>query len=1571
MKKLLLLPLLFALGLVNAQTIDTLEYATGNKSAQEQLLSYPLPRFKPGHTLNRNFVWFGLNYFSGAQQSGVSNQQMIANAKANAVEFHNNWNYYFMVNDNIGSYSSPANYADTNNILSAALTAVAKRNPSFKTSAICFWAQIGGNITNNNLSNSHYIKNSSNQFLDLNGAASTDKHWSPVAPAASIIADGQAQRTAFQNLTNALGRPLDILNENGEVIPLISLNGGAVNNDPSILADKNASGYSSVNDYRSSKYAYQTKLYRDQFMSVSPTTIFTHYALDGQIDYRPLWNFAKTINTPINGRYYATGDFYPRWPNNWRAWAGAWHGLGWFADCKYYELQRGDSLMSPFVSAGWNNDETQNMRPAQYLATLKVLSAWGSEFFYSGYFSLSAPFPNSKNWGWQTVMPIYAQAVTSRAEAFLRNGTLLTGDVPRYYLSSTTLNPNNPKYLFNTGDNRQLVAVRKINGVEKYLITTAQMVDANPPGNAPMVSYGKFKLGNDSLWVEFRRQGSVYIYDASGSTGKVFYQLDGWHQFEHPERWSNDFNLEAELFDNTNATAVIKTELPNGVAGNDFRNYTSYVSFNTATPTAIQYNFTPRAATNYSLWIRIRSKNATGGSVSVSLNGGAAKTIGCVTSTAWQWYNLDACSGQAIRFNSLTAQQNQTLSLLMSNGNIEIDKVLLSTNSSLNLNPSQAACSATVAAVSTSGTTTFCQGGSVTLTAAAGTSYSWSNGQTSQAITVSQSGTYTVSVNNGSGCASVSNPITVTVNAKPTATVNTSGPTAICQGQNVTLSTSGGTSYAWSNGATTASINVGTAASYSVTVTGSNGCTSVSTPVTVSVTSTPPNTVSTSGPTSFCQGGSVTLSAPTGYNYLWSNGSTSRTVSVNTSGSYRVTVSATGGCSSTSSAVNVTANALPTANVTASGSTSFCQGGSVTLTATGGSSYQWSNGQSGNSITVNAAGSYSAVASNASGCTASSNNINVTVSAIPTPSITVNGSTSIMVGQTTTLVATGGTSYVWQPGGQTTASITVSNPGTYSVTATNAGNCSATSSAVTITQANNPTAVDISVNGNTTICQGNNVTFTATGGANYLWAPGGQTTASITANQAGTYYVYSRDFNGTILSVDSVTVAVNPKPMNPSIAITYIPNASYQLNAYEPSAVRYNWSNGASGTTINVANAQTVTVSAINNFGCQSGATTMQVSQPVSSTCINPNMLTAYNISDTTAILGWNPGITGERFVIRYWAVGTSNIIVKEIGGSLSSWRINNLLPGTVYNWNVENVCISGNFMSTTSSFRTLGTPLFCGSTPQHLRSENMKISKATVRWYNTTADNFTVRYRPVGATTYSTITIPGVANSTGVEISNLRSNTTYEWAVNSTCSGFTSPYSTTEYFTTLDTCGSIQNINVTGITPSVATIRWNGNASMDTVRIRITNILTGSVRNAYVLSTANGSYEARGLRSNTTYSVEIRGKCNGRAGMWSAPYMFTTSNTTNRETENNPLGLSGYPNPTSDILFYTFDSDDEGEHVVKVCDMAGRELLQQVRTSYSGSNVAEIPVNEYAKGAYLLIVQKGTQKSHFRFTVQ
>lgn len=1505
MKKLLLLiSLLGVMGAAKAQT-DPMEFATGNQSAQQQLLNYPLPRFKPGHTLNRNFIWFDLDYFSGQYQPGVTRPQFVATGKANNIEFYTNWNYYFMVSGKLDSYGSPAAYQDTINSSPGAYVAVAKRNPTWKTSAISLMNQTP-NINSQNLAPNNYIRNAAGQYLDMSGNVQTyNKFFSPTAPSSTVIADGNYMKPYFQNLINALGRPLDILNDNGEAMYLMSLNGGVINNDPTVKADYLSLGYpanlttNSINDYRGRRYADHVINYKNQFMTVSPTTAFTYYGLDGQSDYRPVWPRGKQIMSKINNRYYSTGDFYIRWPDNWKSWSGAWHGLGWFADCKYFEQLEGDSLMSPFVSAGWNNDETQNVRPAQYLACLKVLSSWGSEFFYSSFFSLSAPFPDSKNWGWQTVMPVYAQAITSRWEEFLRNGTLLNGDVPTYFLTTQTLQPYNPKYLFYTGESKKLVSVRKMNGANKYLITTAQMVDANTIGNSPLVSYAKFKLGADSIKVEFRKQGSVYVYDATNPSAKVFYQLDKWHQYEHPERWSKDFELEAELPDNVSSAAKITTEVPSGTPANDYSNFTSYMTFTSATPTSLQYNFTPRNQSTYHFWIRARSKNSTGGSISVAISGQSAQSIGCITSTQWNWYSVDACTGQNIRFSNLN-NQAYVLSLVASSNNIEIDKVLLTTNPSANLNPNQTACGTTVAAVSASGPTTFCQGGNVTLTAATGTAYSWSNGQTTQSITVTQGGSYTVAVNNGTGCAAVSNPVVVSVtNATPVSITN-SGPTTFCPGGSVTLTASSGSSYSWTNGQTTQSITVSQSGNYSVSVNNGNGCTSVSLPTNVSVTAPTPATISNSGPLTFCQGGNVTLTASTG------------------------------------------------------------------------ASYEWSNGLKTSSITITSSGTYSVIVANSNGCTSASSSVTVSVEALPTPTITINGPTTLNAGQSTTLTASGGTSYIWIPGGQTTSSITVNTPGNYSVKATSAGGCVGTSSPVTISQSNAPSPVLIQVTGNTNFCIGGAVGLSAVGGANYLWAPGGQTTSMISANQAGTYYVYSRDGNGNVLSVDSVTLNVMPKPMNPSISITYIPNTAFQLNVYEPSAVTYRWSTGASGTSINVIQPKLISVTATNAFGCTSGPTTIQTQGVAPRTCVTPNMLTSYNTSDTTTMLGWNPAITGERYIIRYWIPGSSTIMTHEILGTLSSWRLNNLQPGTTYNWTLENLCLSGSYMSTTSSFKTLGTPLFCGSTPQHLRTESITTARAMVRWYNTTADSFMVRYRPVGSNTYIYRSLSGPLNSTGVLLINLKSNTNYEWQVNSTCSGFESPYSKTCFFKTIDTCGFMGNVSVTDVTASTAKIMWSNINSMDTVRIRYTRINSGVEHNMYFnANSQNGSYVLRGLKPSSTYSVEVRGKCGGSAGAWTIPVNFNTTNTTARMDETNPLNLNGYPNPVNDILFYSFSSDKEDDIIVKVCDMAGRELLQQSKQAYAGENVQELPVVGYAKGVYLLILQQGTTRSQFRFSVQ
>jgi hypothetical protein len=122
----------------------------------------------------------------------------------------------------------------------------------------------------------------------------------------------------------------------------------------------------------------------------------------------------------------------------------------------------------------------------------------------------------------------------------------------------------------------------------------------------------------------------------------------------------------------------------------------------------------------------------------------------------------------------------------------------------------------------------------------------------------------------------------------------------------------------------------------------------------------------------------------------------------------------------------------------------------------------------------------------------------------------------------------------------------------------------------------------------------------------------------------------------------------------------------------------------------------------------------------------------------------------------------------------------------------------------------------------------------------------------------------------------------------------------------------------------------------------------------------------------NKTYTAEVRGLCStGVFGPWSNKITFTTNNIIARIEDGNPLQLNGYPNPTSDRLTYSFTTDKKGDYLVKVCDLSGRELMQESRTSDEGSNANDIVVNNFAKGIYLLIVQKGTETSRFRFAVE
>jgi gliding motility-associated-like protein len=144
---------------------------------------------------------------------------------------------------------------------------------------------------------------------------------------------------------------------------------------------------------------------------------------------------------------------------------------------------------------------------------------------------------------------------------------------------------------------------------------------------------------------------------------------------------------------------------------------------------------------------------------------------------------------------------------------------------------------------------TFCDGGSVSLTSSAEASYLWSNAASTQSINATKAGSYTVQVTSADGCQSaLSDTTIVTVNTLPSdPTITADGPTSFCEGGNVTLTSSFGTGYLWSNGATVQSINVANSGNFTAQTSNVNGCMSNSSPIVkVTVNSIPQVNISSS-----------------------------------------------------------------------------------------------------------------------------------------------------------------------------------------------------------------------------------------------------------------------------------------------------------------------------------------------------------------------------------------------------------------------------------------------------------------------------------------------------------------------------------------------------------------------------------------------------------------------------------------------------------------------------------------------------------------------------------------------------
>lgn len=426
--------------------------------------------------------------------------------------------------------------------------------------------------------------------------------------------------------------------------------------------------------------------------------------------------------------------------------------------------------------------------------------------------------------------------------------------------------------------------------------------------------------------------------------------------------------------------------------------------------------------------------------------------------------------------------------------------------------------------------------------------------------------TYTLSVSNGV-CAIEDS---VVVNYVLGNTTSFLGDTTICQGDSVTLDFTGSTNLNWSpltditNPTSEHPIFSPTVDQmYTVTYTSPLGC-GLSDSIQFYVNELP--TVSVSNDTTVCIGESVTITAsinnvPTP-DYLWSTAETTSSITVTAPGTYWVTV--TTDCGTATDTIVV--SNFPAIPLDLGLDTTLCAGFQLPLSATipANGSALWSDNSVGATYTVSTASQVWVELTDSNSCTAR-DTINVSYHAITV--INLGPDQSICEYDTITIDATVplGSSYLWTPNNETTASIEVSSDGIFGVSVTDVYGC-ISSDSVTITDILAPVPQIV---GPAQYCVVDTVTYSLTQAYNqYDWTTGSTAPSTILFGPNTFVAVEVVGANGCV-GYDTMLVEMVPVPtIDLPSTIQLCDTALVEITAYLENAVYYNWDNQMTGPTI-------------------------------------------------------------------------------------------------------------------------------------------------------------------------------------------------------------------------------------------------------------------------------------------------------------------------------------------------------------------------------------------------------------------
>lgn len=449
--------------------------------------------------------------------------------------------------------------------------------------------------------------------------------------------------------------------------------------------------------------------------------------------------------------------------------------------------------------------------------------------------------------------------------------------------------------------------------------------------------------------------------------------------------------------------------------------------------------------------------------------------------------------------------------------------------------------------------------------------------------------------------------------------------------------------------------------------------------------------ISASSSTTFCQGDTVSLFTDniSGYTYQWKNnganivGASSSSFSPTSSGNYTVQVTTSSGCTATSNSTVVTVNPVPSVTISNVGSTTFCQGGVVSLVATSGASYsyQWLKngisilGSTSTTYSANSSGNYTVQVTSSSGCIVSSNSIFVTVNPVPIVTISNVGPTTFCQGGAVGLVATNvsGYSYQWRKNGTnisgaTSYSFSAYYSGNYTLQVSNSSGCSFTTVGIDVTVNPLPT-IALTSSTPTSFCDGDSAVLTAIGNGTFQWLKygniiSGATNSIYNAYTSGNYIVQVTNTLGCSNYSDSILIEVLSAPDLSIIGDTTICiGDSTILSAFSDGSITWNGNLNQQSIEITPNSDTTYTVSSVGLNGCTiEDQVLVQVGYP----------------SDTTIYTSsYGPfSLNGQV----YFESGVYIQIIQSIGGCDSTITINlNYITNSLSELNNLGVVVSPN----------------------------------------------------------------------------------------------------------------------------------------------------------------------------------------------------------------------------------------------------------------------------------------------------